>query len=188
MTPKGEFPMPHAITILAQGFEEIEAVTFIDLLRRADVTVSVLGLYSREVTGSHGITVVADGLLAGFTGRFDAIVLPGGMPGSKHLAGSVPLLDLVRETFQRGGLCAAICAAPIVLGKAGILSGRHATCFPGYENELGGATFVEQEVVRDRNVITSRGVGTAVPFALELIRYLVDTETAEKIKKAILYK
>ncbi len=179
--------MPHVITVLAPGFEETEAVTFIDLLRRADITVTVLGLESREVTGSHGITIAADKLLADFKDAFDAIVLPGGMPGTKNLANSQPLLELIRRTHKRGGLCAAICAAPIVLAKAGVLAGVKATCYPGFEKELGGAQFADNEVVRDRTIITSRGVGTAIHFALELISCLAGPETAEKVKKAILY-
>jgi 4-methyl-5(b-hydroxyethyl)-thiazole monophosphate biosynthesis len=181
--------MPHVITVLASGFEETEAITFIDLLRRAGVTVTVLGLDSAEVTGSHNITVVADKLFTGFRDPFDGIVLPGGMPGTKNLANSIRLLELIRETHQRGGLCAAICAAPIVLGKAGILTGVKVTCFPGFEKELGGAKFSEDvPVVRDRNVITSRGVGTAIPFALELISYLVNPAAAATVKNSILYK
>jgi 4-methyl-5(b-hydroxyethyl)-thiazole monophosphate biosynthesis len=180
--------MPSIITVLAHGFEETEAVTIIDLLRRAGVTVTVLGLDSREVTGAHDITVSADKLFGDYTGPFDGIVLPGGMPGTKNLAASAPLLDLVRKTDRRGGLCAALCAAPVVLAKAGVCAGRKATCYPGYEKELGGAAYVEKEVVRDRNVITSRGVGTAIPFALELIAYLVDAESAEKVGRAIVYK
>jgi 4-methyl-5(b-hydroxyethyl)-thiazole monophosphate biosynthesis len=176
--------MPQIITVLVPGFEETEAVTFIDLLRRA----GVLGLNAREVIGAHGITITADRLYGDFSGPFDGIVLPGGMPGTKNLANSAPLLDLIRQTHKRGGLCAAICAAPTVLAKAGILSGFKATCFPGCEKELGGAIFVEEEVVRDRNVITSRGAGTAIPFALELISYLVSPETSAKVRKSIIYK
>jgi 4-methyl-5(b-hydroxyethyl)-thiazole monophosphate biosynthesis len=181
--------MPHVITVLASGFEETEAITFIDLLRRAGVSVTLLGLDSPEVTGSHNITVVVDKLFAGFRDPFDGIVLPGGMPGTKHLANCARLLDLIRETHKRGGLCAAICAAPIVLGKAGILAGRKATCYPGLEKKLTGAQLSEDvPVVRDRNVITSRGVGTAIPFALKLISYLVNPEASEKVKKSIVYK
>ena len=140
------------------------------------------------MTGSHGITIVTDKLFADFNEAFDGIVLPGGMPGAKNLANSAGLLDLIRETHKRGGLCAAICAAPIVLGKAGILAGHKATCFPGFEKELIGAQFIEETVVRDRNVITSRGVGMAIPFALELISYLVSPDVAAKVKKSVLYK
>jgi 4-methyl-5(b-hydroxyethyl)-thiazole monophosphate biosynthesis len=140
------------------------------------------------VTGSHNITIVADNLFSGFSGPFDGIVLPGGQPGTKNLANSAPLLDLIRATSKRGGLCAAICAAPTVFGKAGILAGIKATCFPGCEKDLGGATIVEEDVVRDGNIITGRGAGAAVPFALELISYLVSPEAAAKVKKSIVYK
>jgi 4-methyl-5(b-hydroxyethyl)-thiazole monophosphate biosynthesis len=180
--------MVFAVTVLAPGFEEVEAVTCIDLLRRAGVSVTVLGLDSREVTGSHGITIAADSLFRDFSGPLDGIILPGGMPGTKNLADAAPLLDLLRTTHKRGKLCAAICAAPTVLGKAGILSGRKATCYPGCEKELDGAAFTEQEVVRDGNIITSRGVGTAIPFALEVIAYLVSPDAAGKIRKSLVYE
>jgi protein deglycase len=180
--------MPHAITVLAPGFEETEAITSIDLLRRANVTVTVLGLDSQEITGSHGIDIKADMFFKDFSGSFDALVLPGGQPGTKNLASSGPLLDLVRATHKRGALCAAICAAPTVLGTAGILAGCKATCYPGCEKELGGAIVSQEDVVRDRNVITSRGVGTAIPFALELISYLVSQGVADKIRSSIIYK
>jgi 4-methyl-5(b-hydroxyethyl)-thiazole monophosphate biosynthesis len=179
--------MPNIITILAPGFEETEAVTFIDLLRRAKVGVTILGLASRTVTGSHDITLTADALLTEFSGPFDGIVLPGGMPGTKNLAQSARVLELVRESFQRGNLCAAICAAPMVLGRAGILKGMKATCYPGFEQELAGATVVEDAVVRDRTIITSRGLGTAVEFGLELIAYLSGPEAAEKVRESVLY-
>ena len=180
--------MSSVITVLAPGFEETEAITFIDLLRRAKVTVTVLGLESREVRGSHNIAVVADKLLGEFSGPFDGIVLPGGQPGTTNLAGSQRLLDLIREAHGRGALCAAICAAPTVLAKAGILAGLKATCYPGCEKELDGALFEEQTVVRDRNVVTSRGVGTAIPFGLALISYLINPDAAEKVKAAIVYE
>jgi protein deglycase len=180
--------MPVIITILAQGFEETEAITFIDLLRRAKVQVTILGLESRDVRGSHDITVRADALLSEFTGPFDGIVLPGGQPGTTTLSNSPLLLDLIRETHRRGALCAAICAAPTVLAKAGILANVKATCFPGCEGELTGAVYIKQPVVRDRNIITSRGVGTAIPFGLELISYLVNPEAAERVRKAIVFE
>ena len=179
--------MSRVITVLAPGFEETEAVTFIDLLRRAGVTVTVLGLESPAVTGSHHITVTADKTLKELSGPFDGIVLPGGMPGAKNLADSPALLDLVRATHGRGALCAAICAAPIVFGKAGILQGFTATCYPGYEKDLTGATVVDKPVVCDRNVITSRGVGTAIAFGLALIAYLSDSGAADKVRRAILF-
>jgi 4-methyl-5(b-hydroxyethyl)-thiazole monophosphate biosynthesis len=180
--------MPRLIIVLAPGFEETEAVTVIDLLRRAGITVTLLGLESTSVRGSHGITISADAPLTGFTGAFDGIVLPGGMPGTTHLAESPTVLDLVRAASSRGGLCAAICAAPMVLAKAGILTGVKATCYPGLEGRLGSALFLEQAVVRDKNIITSRGVGTAIPFALEIIDCLAGKNAAEKVREGIVYE
>jgi 4-methyl-5(b-hydroxyethyl)-thiazole monophosphate biosynthesis len=180
-------PATHAITVLAPGFEESEATLPIDLLRRAGIAVTVLGLESREVTGSHGITLVADRLFAGFSDPFDAIVLPGGQPGARNLAASHRLLELIRRTFDRGALCAAICAGPTVLAAAGILKGFRATCYPGNEAALTGATIVSLPVVRDRTIITSRGVGTAIPFGLEIIACLAGPDAAERVRAAILY-
>lgn len=179
--------MIHAITILANGFEEIEAVSFIDLLRRAKIKVTILGLDSKEVCGSHDITIHSDELLENFTGSADAVILPGG-PGTSGLIESDRVIRTVIDYFNKGLLCAAICAAPTVLGKAGILKTKKATCFPGFESKLDCALFSESEVVRDGNVITSRGAGTAIPFGLELINYLCGPETSGKIGSAIIYK
>jgi protein deglycase len=179
--------MARVITILAEGFEETEAVTFIDLLRRAGIEVILLGLTSSKVKGSHAIIVEADGLLEHFTGPFDGIVLPGGQPGTNTLAESAIVLDYIQKAHAKGLLCAAICAAPLVLGKAGILNGVRATCFPGVENRLTGTVIEKKPVVRDGNIITSRGVGTAIVFALEIITYFNGTGAAEKIASSIVY-
>jgi protein deglycase len=176
-----------ALIILADGFEEVEAVTPIDLLRRAHIKVSIVGLSSLTVRGSHGITMQADMIFAPPTPLPDALVLPGG-PGHKALLNSKPLLDLIRTMNSAGNLCAAICAAPTVLGKAGILANRKATCFPGDESKLGGANFIAEAVVSDENVITSRGAGTAVPFSLSVVAALVGKEKADEIARAIVYR
>jgi protein deglycase len=175
-----------AIIILAEGFEEIEAITPIDLLRRANIRVTVMGLNAIDVKGSHNILVKADELFA-FCGPLpDALILPGG-PGHKNLFNSPAVIEFVQKMFSNKKLCAAICAAPSIFGKAGILSGKKATCFPGYEDELNGAIFVNKPVVTDGNVITSRGAGTAVPFSLGIIGYLTDEQTAGKVASAIVY-
>lgn len=179
--------MSHVITVLADGFEEIEAVTFIDLLRRADIKVTILGLESKEVRGSHDIRITSDMLLKDFNGSFDGIVLPGGMPGTKNLAESPELIKRIQKANSEGLLCAAICAGPSVLARAGILEGVNVTCYPGVEKELSGARFQETAVVRDKNIITSRGVGTAIPFALELISYLTSKEVSSRIAKSIVF-
>jgi protein deglycase len=178
--------MAHVITILADGFEEIEAVTYIDLLRRADIMVSVLGLDTRTVRGAHDLVIQTDGLLKDLSDTYDGIILPGGQPGTTNLANSPLVLKKVHDSFSAGLLCAAICAAPLVFAKAGILSGKKATCYPSAIDKLTGASYIELPVVHDKNVITSRGAGTAIDFSLELIRYLANDTTAEKIRAAIL--
>jgi 4-methyl-5(b-hydroxyethyl)-thiazole monophosphate biosynthesis len=178
--------MLHAITVLFDGFEEIEAVTIIDLLRRAEIKVTTLGLNSLEARGGRDIRVKADMLFDDFNGPFDAIVLPGG-PGTGNLAASEKLLCLIRSAHASGKICAAICAAPTVLAKAGILEGKTATCYPGCEAQMQGAEVVEDDVVTDDNIITSRAVGTAIPFALEIIEEMMGEEIAKKIGTATLY-
>jgi 4-methyl-5(b-hydroxyethyl)-thiazole monophosphate biosynthesis len=175
-----------AAIILAEGFEEVEAITPIDLLRRADIEVVIYGLSSLEVKGSHAIVIKADKNFSKNIPLPDALILPGG-PGHKNLANSPMILDMIQAMFQAGKICAAICAAPIVLGKAGILVGKKVTCFPGCEAMLNGGIFIDQPVVVDGNIITSRGAGTAVPFAVEIISCLIDRNAAEKIAKAIIY-
>jgi protein deglycase len=175
-----------AVIILVQGFEEIEAIAPIDLLRRAGIEVSVEGLDSMKVKGSHDIQITASSVFAVPPSLPDAFILPGG-PGHKNLLDSMTVIEFVQKMFINGKLCAAICAAPSVLGKAGILKGKKATCFPGYEDKLNGGLFVKQPVVIDGTIITSRGAGTAVLFSLEIIRYLTDIRTAEKVASAIVY-
>jgi protein deglycase len=179
--------MAHLVVLLADGFEEIEAITIIDLLRRADITVTTVGLRKNEVSGGHGITVTADTTLKHLPASFDGIVLPGGGEGTKNLADTPAVLDLVKKTFDGNLLCAAICAAPSVFGKAGILHNVRATCYPGFEDDLTGARFIEAAVVRDRNVITGRGVAAAIPFALELINQIAGEAEADRVGSAILY-
>jgi len=179
--------MPHTVVVLADGFEEVEAVTVIDLLRRAEIKVTILGLDGVEVRGAHDMWVRADQMFRGFSEPFDALVLPGGGPGTKKLAGAVEVLELVRQSYEQGLLCAAICAAPTVFAKAGILSGKNAVCYPGCEDKMGDAIISEDAVVVDGNIITSRAAGTAIPFALELIFALVGEEVEENVRSSILY-
>jgi protein deglycase len=170
---------------LAEGFEEIEAATIIDVLRRAEIEVVVAGLSGTSVTGAHALSFNADRELSGLKGTdFDAIALPGGMPGAKHLRESPLLLEIVREAAAAGKLVTAICAAPNALEAAGVLAGKKATSYPGFP--LPSASFSEERVVVDGNVITSRGPGTAFAFALELVERLRGKEAAEKHKKALL--
>ena len=167
--------MSKVLVPLAEGFEEIEAVAIVDLLRRAGIEVRTASLAGREVTGSHGITVMADaGLDAVDAADYDMIVLPGGMPGTTHLKSDPRVVRLLRQFAESGRYTAAICAAPSVLAHAGLLEGRRATSFPGFLNSdsAPGIRLSEDAVVVDGKVATSRGPGTAVPFALALIELL----------------
>jgi 4-methyl-5(b-hydroxyethyl)-thiazole monophosphate biosynthesis len=172
---------------LAAGFEETEAVVIIDLLRRGGVEVAVAGLEAEDVAGAHGIVFKSDCLLAHLDAEsLDGIVLPGGMPGTKNLQKSARLRDLIVRLHGKAKLVAAVCAAPVVLAAAGVLKGKKAACYPGFESDLKDATVVNEPVVVDGNIITSRGIGTAVAFALALVACLKGPEVSEKVRKAIL--
>lgn len=172
---------------LAPGFEEIEAVTVIDVLRRAELDVFVAGLAPGPVTGSHGITLATDGELGAVDpASLAMMVLPGGLPGATNLMEDERVLALLTELAGSQRSIAAICAAPIVLGRAGLLEGLEATCYPGFEDRLGGASAVQRRVVRSGRVVTSRGPGTALEFALELVAELAGRERAEELERAML--
>ena len=182
--------MKKTVILFAGGYEEVEALTVVDLLRRAQIVCDIVSVDgAQEVTGSHGITVHAD---RGFSetdfGEYDGVILPGGMPGTKNLAADERVLDLLRSFHGHGKLTAAICAAPTVLAKAGLLEGKAAVCYPGMEGELTGAEVVFDPVVADGTIITSRGVGTAIPFALALVRYFEGAERADALAASIVYR
>lgn len=175
---------------LADGFEEIEGLTVVDLLRRAGVhvtTVSITGEYM--IHGAHGIDVQADKLFDEVTYRKqDMVVLPGGMPGTLHLGEHEGVKQVLEQFCQEKKYIAAICAAPSVLGKYGMLKGRKATSYPGFEDALLGAEYVYDKVAVDEYFITSRGMGTAIAFALKLIELLLGEEKAKKIGESIIYE
>jgi 4-methyl-5(b-hydroxyethyl)-thiazole monophosphate biosynthesis len=170
---------------LAEGFEEIEAITIIDILRRAGIDTVTAALRSSPVTGAHGIAVTADRTLDE-NENFEAIVLPGGMPGSSNLKNDQRIINIIKKINKSGGLTAAICAAPIVLSKAGILTGKRFTCYPGYEDEISEGDHVNEKVVIDGSIITGMGAGCAPLFALAIVEFLSDKETAKNIKKQII--
>lgn len=174
---------------LANGFEEIEGLTVVDLLRRAEIDIEMVSIEEGlTITGGHGIVVVADKLFAevDFEG-VDMLVLPGGMPGTTNLLKHQELVFLLKQFHEKGKMLSAICAAPSVLGAHGILQGKNATSYPGWEKKLLGANYQEAAVVHDGNVITSRGLGTAIDFALEIISYFKGKEKADQIKSSIIY-
>lgn len=174
-----------AIILLATGFEEIEAVTVVDILRRAEIDVVIAGIESLSVAGSHGITVSADKRLNSVKQDFDAVILPGGMPGAMHLHNSSEVNEFIKEMNAKGALVAAICAAPsVVLAPIGILDNKAATCYPGNQIDFAKSTkYKDEAVVVDRNIITSQGPATAMEFSFAIVEKLIGKETAGKIRK-----
>ncbi len=174
------------IVPLANGFEEIEAVAIIDVLRRAGLDVIVAGVEGADVIGSHDVALRCDAMIDEYD-RADAIVLPGGMPGSRRLRESEAVRAWVTRLNAEGKLVAAICAAPTVLESCGVLEGRRATSHPSQADEMKRCHYATDAVVVDGNVITSRGAGTAIAFAAEVVRHLVDDATANEILARIQY-
>ena len=182
--------MSKVYVFMADGTEEVEALTAIDLLRRAKVDVVTVSIMEKkQVITSHNIGVEADELF-GESNYMDGdmIVLPGGLPGTTHLKNHEELRKVLFAYKDAGKYLAAICAAPSVYGWNGMLEGKKATCYPGFEEELKGATAIGEKVVTDGQFITSKGLGTAIDFSLELITLLVGAETAESIAKAVQYR
>jgi 4-methyl-5(b-hydroxyethyl)-thiazole monophosphate biosynthesis len=175
--------MASACVLLADGFEEIEAITVIDVLRRAGVECTTVGVGSATPTGSHAIAVRVDAEIGDVDddARFDVVVLPGGLPGATHLRDDERVQALVRRQHARGGQLAAICAAPIALAKAGVLAGRRVTSYPGFQTQLGAVEYVDDAVVADGSIVTSRGPGTALRFALALVERLVGVDAAKDV-------
>ncbi len=174
---------------LANGFEEVEALAPLDILRRAGLSVTTVGIGGDMIVGAHGIAVQADMPDTMFRdAKPDMIILPGGMPGSKNLDKSRTVDAALRAGAANGAYLAAICAAPMVLGKRGYLKGHTATCFPGFEELLTGATLAPAgvRVVTDRKIITAAGMGVAVEFGLALVAALKGAEVAEELRRAIL--
>ena len=174
---------------LANGFEEIEALCVLDVLRRAGVEVKTVGVGVEVANGSHNIPVKCD-----ITEReldlnsdFDMIILPGGLPGAHNLNDSAVVDAFIGRAVKEDKFICAICAAPYILGVRGVLMGKKATCYPGFEDQLQGAICVNEGVVRDGKIITGRAMGSAIDFALEIAQALCGKETRDKLKTAIIY-
>ncbi len=179
--------MKRVLVPLAEGFEELEAVTIIDMLRRAGVEVVVAALAGNPVNGSHGIALRADAALDDVAGQeFDLVALPGGMPGASRLRDDPRVGAIIRRLHGGGGKVAAICAAPMALEAAGVLKGRRATCYPGALDPAADLTLVDEPVVVDGRVITSRGPGTALDFALELVTQLQGPAARQRVESQLL--
>ena len=175
------------LLLLAQGCEEIEAVTLIDILRRGGITVVSAGLNAQPVLASRGVQLLADTTLELAQHlHFDMIVLPGGQPGADNLNADMRVRELIKICSQKGKLVGAICAAPIVLAGAGVLNGKHITSYPTYRDRFSGVVYEEKTIVEDGNVLTSRGPGTALNFGLAIVERLAGKEKARQIKEAML--
>lgn len=180
--------MVKALVLMAQGFEEIELSSIVDILRRGNISVTIAGLSSGLITGSRGINIQPDVLLDSIDELFDIIILPGGSPGYINLGNDKRVLDLVNRYYSEGKIVAAICAAPSVLAKAGILEKKKATIFDGMEDLLENAKYVNQSVVEDQNIITSQGPGTSIEFALTILLRLTNEKKVREIKDQLLVR
>jgi len=172
---------------LAEGFEEIEALCPLDIMRRAGLSVKTVGIGSNEITGSHGITVKADIRDTEFDGSdAEMIFLPGGMPGTLNLASSKIVTDAITEAVKKQKYIAAICAAPSILGDMGLLKGKEAICYPGFEDHLIGAVLSDKRVAVDGKILTAAGMGVALEFGLTIVSILCGEEKARELAHAVL--
>ena len=177
-----------ALVILAEGFEEIEAVTSIDILRRSGIKVTIAGLGNLKIKGSNGINIIADRIIEEIDTNFDACILPGGLTGASNLSSSEKTKSIIKEMNNQGKIIAAICASPaLVLAPFGILDNKKATCYTGMDKNFNPTTiFIEENVVVDGNIITSRGPATSLLFALKIVEELTDKESSDKLSIATL--
>ena len=182
--------MKKVCIFLSEGFEEVEAITVIDLLRRAKIEVVIISISENvQITGRSGIKVLTDHTMRELDiSNCDGIILPGGMPGTENLYSDKKLCESIVKFNNEGKLIAAICAAPVIFGRLGLLNGRRACCYPGMESELTGAVIEENSVASDGNIINSKGVGTAIDFSKALIEYLAGIEKAREVMESIVYK
>ena len=179
--------MSKVYAFMADGLEEIECLAVVDILRRAGVEIETVSITGDDwITGSHGIRIITDKLWREIEiGGDEVLFLPGGMPGTKYLGEFAPLCEALKKHAAAGGRMAAICAAPSVLGDLGLLQGKKATCYPGFEERLTGAAYVSDGVVTDGNVTTARGMGFAIDLGLELVRLLKSEDEAGNLKAEI---
>lgn len=176
-------------TFLAEGFEEVEALTVVDILRRAKFEVTTVSISEDLfVTSSHNVVVKADKTIAELETELpDVIFLPGGMPGTLNLGANETLKQIIMNAVEQGKWMAAVCAAPSVYGEMGLLKGRKATCYPGFEDKLLGAEYQAEQVVVDGKFVTSQGMGTCIPLGIKLVELLSSEETAMQVKNSIRY-
>ena len=176
--------MKRAAIILANGFEEIEALTVVDVLRRANIPCTIVG-FDKQVTGSHGVVLLADEVLSANVSAYDMIILPGGMPGSTNLKNNETVISILKKMQSEDKYITAICAAPIVLAHAGVLKGKNYTCYDGFENEIKDGNYIKKAVVTDGKLTTACGPALASDFSYELVRQL--GKDPDPIIKGMLY-
>ena len=182
--------MPNLAILFADGCEEIEGLTVVDICRRAGFHIDMISINpdNIDILGAHNIPFECDEMFEDVNiTNYDAIILPGGGKGTENLKAFAPLPDVLKNFIASGKLVAAICAAPSVLGVLGLLKERKATCYPGFEEQLEGAIITPVHAITDGNIITGQGMGAALDFSLEIVRYFTDTETVEQMKKTVIY-
>ena len=172
---------------IAEGFEEVEALCPLDLLRRAGLEVTTVGIGSGEITGSHGITVKTDIRDDEYDDESPELVfLPGGMPGTLNLLANNTVKEATLKAYNNGAYVAAICAAPMILGTLGIIEGKEATCYPGFEDKLTGARISDKRVVTDGKILTATGMGVALDFGLTIVSILMGEEKANELRRSVI--
>ncbi len=174
---------------LANGFEEIEAISVIDILRRANIDIRTVSISDKhEVTGAHDIKIKADLLISEITSNeIKGIILPGGLPGTTNLAESEELRNLLNTGYDKGNLIAAICAAPTIIKDNNLFAGYSITSYPSYKNDFTNYNYIEVDVVRAKNLITSRGAGTAGDFAFAIVDYIKGENSSSKLRDSMVY-
>ncbi len=173
---------------LAEGFEEIEAITPLDILRRANIEIKTVGIGSNVIKGAHNIQIICDTVNKDLSfNNMEAIILPGGMPGAINLENDKTVQNAIDYCVQNNLLICAICAAPQILGHKGLLNGKKATCYPGFEDQLNKAVITNQKVIKDGNIITAWGPGAASEFGFEISKALKNNQTTETLKKSMMY-
>ena len=182
--------MKRVLVLMASGFEEIETITVIDVLRRANIEVVSAGIEPGEITGSRKVKIIPDVLLKKVVNdeNFDMIVLPGGMPGTTNLKKDEHVKEIIQKMYKQGKYISAICAAPTILSAMGLTNGKNITSHPSVKNELQSESYKEDRVVVDGQIITSRSPGTAMEFAMKLVEILVGKEMVEEINKGVMAK
>ncbi len=178
--------MKKVAVFLANGFEEIEALTVVDIMRRANIHCDMVSIEDIEVIGAHNIKVTADKIINDEIKEYDLVVCPGGMPGATNLQKHSKVIELIKYFYENNKLVAAICAAPIVLAEAGIIAEKNITSYPGFEDQLKGCNYTQNEVEVHGNIITSRGPATAMAFSYKLVEMLGE-ESYKTIREGMLY-